>query len=345
MVVDLKIRNLEKNDEKAWDNYVLNSDNSTFYHQISWKNAIEKTYGHKQHYLIAEENGNIKGILPLFLMESMIFGKKLISVPFGPYGGVCADSTMIEQALIEEAKRIVEITGVDYLEVRNLFHNGNDLITNDVYVTLILKLERNPKLLWQKFSRKVRNATRKATKAGLEVEMGDNYISDFYRIYARNMRDLGSPVHSYALFKNLQSEFHGQTDIAVVHYEDKIIACIFLLYFKDTIISGWASSNKSYQRFNPNNLLYWKMIEYGCEKGYRYFDFGRSIVGSGTYRFKKPWGADVNQLYYQYYLNNVGKIPNSTHINPKRKIFARMWRKLPVSVTKLAGPKLRGKYP
>jgi hypothetical protein len=39
-------------------------------------------------------------------MKSMFFGKKLISVPFAPYGGVCADDKTVEKALIEEAKRM-----------------------------------------------------------------------------------------------------------------------------------------------------------------------------------------------------------------------------------------------
>jgi len=65
---------------------------------------VEKTYNHKPLYLIAKENGVIKGVLPLFLMRSVIFGKKLVSVPFAPYGGVCADSETVEKALIDEVK-------------------------------------------------------------------------------------------------------------------------------------------------------------------------------------------------------------------------------------------------
>ena len=88
----MEITELQKEEEKAGDSYVYNSNNSTFYHQIGWRNVVEKTYKHKPIYLIAKEEGEIKGILPLFFMKSMIFGKKLVSVPFAPYGGVCASS-------------------------------------------------------------------------------------------------------------------------------------------------------------------------------------------------------------------------------------------------------------
>jgi len=64
-----ELRNRE--DEKAWDSYVLKSSTTTFYHQIGWKNVVEKTYKHKPIYLIAKEEGEINGVLPLFLMKSM----------------------------------------------------------------------------------------------------------------------------------------------------------------------------------------------------------------------------------------------------------------------------------
>ncbi|HIH96985.1 MAG TPA: hypothetical protein HA348_05870 [Thermoplasmata archaeon] len=100
-----------REDEKAWDEYVYSSNSSTFYHQIGWRNVVEKTYKHKPIYLTAKENGEIKGVLPLFLMKSIIFGKKLVSVPFAPYGGVCADNRTIADALFEEAKRIARSQG------------------------------------------------------------------------------------------------------------------------------------------------------------------------------------------------------------------------------------------
>jgi serine/alanine adding enzyme len=109
----MEITELQKEDEKAWDSYIYNSNISTFYHQIGWKSVVEKTYKHKPIYLIAKEDGEIRGVLPLFLMKSMIFGKKLVSVPFAPYGGACADNGIIEKALIEEAKRITEECSVD----------------------------------------------------------------------------------------------------------------------------------------------------------------------------------------------------------------------------------------
>ena len=345
----MEIAELRTGEEDAWDSYVYESDASTFYHQIGWRNVVLKTYGHKPRYLVARgDDGGIIGVLPMFLMESRMFGRKLVSVPFAPYGGVCADDAGVGRALMEEGERVARDEGVDYFEIRGLSDDaryGGGLVTNDTYFTLILRLERDPELVWQGFSRKVRNATRKAMKSGLEVGMDGDYLRDFYRIYARNMRDLGAPVHAYSFYANLRGEFPEQTGIAVVRCDGRVIASIFLLYFRDTVISGWASSDKSYQRFNPNNLLYWAVIKDSCETGYEYFDFGRSIADSGTYRFKKPWGAEVAQLCYQYYLNKAKKMPDTSQISPKRKMFAEVWRRMPVSLVERVGPVLRRSFP
>ena len=116
----LEVYELKKEEEKLWDSYIYKSSSSTFYHQLGWRNVVKKTYKHKPIYLVAKENGEINGVLPLFLMKSVIFGKKLVSVPFAPYGGVCADNDIAEKMLIEEAIRVAEEFDADYLGF-NLF--------------------------------------------------------------------------------------------------------------------------------------------------------------------------------------------------------------------------------
>ncbi|HIH96979.1 MAG TPA: hypothetical protein HA348_05840 [Thermoplasmata archaeon] len=60
----MEIAELRRENEKAWDSYVLNSDQSTFYHQLRSvliqlfhcvSLMVEKTYKHKPIYLIAKE--------------------------------------------------------------------------------------------------------------------------------------------------------------------------------------------------------------------------------------------------------------------------------------------------
>jgi len=79
------------------------------------------------------------------------------------------------------------------------------------------------------------------------------------------------------------------------------------LSFRDALIVLWASSYREYFSLCPNNLLYWEMIRWGCEQGYRRFDFGRSSPQSGTYHFKKQWGTIENPSTGNTSAENRGK--------------------------------------
>ena len=92
----------------------------------------------------------------------------------------------------------------------------------------------------------------------------------------------------------------------------------------------------------PNNLLYWEMIRWGCENGYRRFDFGRSSPNSGTYRFKKQWGAREEPLHWQC-VSRDGDGVAGVHVDSQKlQWVTKTWSRLPLSVTKLVGPLVRG---
>ena len=338
----LEIYKLNKEEEKAWNAYVWNSKSSTFYHQIGWRNVVEKTYKHKPRYLIAKEEGEIKGILPLFLVKSMFFGKKLVSVPFAPYGGACADNETVEKALIEEAKRITKECGADYLELRTI-STGNipGLISKSLYVTSILELDPDPAVVWnEKLKRNKRKTIAKSEKRNLAMEWTTN-TNEFYKMYAHNMRDLGSPVHSNKFLKNILREFTDNSKVLTVKRDGNVLYAAFYLFYKDTVINSWSSTLEEYRKYYPTDFGIWNAIKYSCENGYKYYDLGRSQEKSTNLEFKMRWSAETKQLHYQYCLNNAKEVPNITSTNPKRQMFAKAWRKLPLGLTTTAGPLIR----
>ena len=338
----MEIIELQREDEKAWDSYIYKSNTSTFFHQIGWKNVVERAYNHKSIYLIAKEGGEIKGILPLFLMRSMFFGKKLISVPFAPYGGVCADTKTVKNALVDKAKKICEECDADYLELRTISEdNTPDLISKSLYVTSILELEPNPEVVWNEIlKRNKRKTIAKSEKRNLSIEW-TNTINDFYKMFAQNMRSLGSPVHSNKFFENILYEFPDNSKVITVKRDDNVIYAAFYLFFKDTVINSWSSTLHEYRKYYPTDFGIWEAIKYSCNNGYRYYDFGRSQEKSTNLEFKLRWSAETKQLHYQYYLNNANEVPNITSMNPRRQKFAEVWRKLPLKVATTAGPLIR----
>lgn len=337
----LKIRKFKNEDSLAWDQYAHNSINSTFYHQIGWKKVIEDVYGHKSYYLLAEEDDIIKGILPLF-----IIGKKIVSLPFAPYGGVCGDNETIEKLLINKAKSITDEEDMNYLEIRDLLKEYDLVVEDNKYFTFHIPLQKDESEVWNKTAKGERKATKKAIDHGITVFMGKNYLPHFYDLYSRRSRELGSPVHSYSFFAKLIEEFPDNTTIQICMYKEKCIGTKFLFFYKNTIISGWAAIDTKYRSYGPNNILTWEIIKYGCRNDYLIFDFGRSEKDSGTYEFKRKWGgALVRNIKYQFYLRNSSNIPDTGKTNRKRVFFSKCWKRMPLRLTVFIGPALRKHFP
>jgi serine/alanine adding enzyme len=155
------------------------------------------------------------------------------------------------------------------------------------------------------------------------------------------MRDLGSPVHSKRLIENTLKVFPEYTKSVVVYKGKLPLACSLIAGFKNTIENPWASSQRQFARYSPNMLLYWKMLEYACDHGYRQFDFGRSSPDEGTYKFKKQWGAKPMPLYWQYIMLKSKVTENTLFEGARFQLASKIWKRLPVALTKVIGPSIR----
>jgi FemAB-related protein (PEP-CTERM system-associated) len=328
----------------------LSHPNGTVFHLIGWKTVIEKTFGHKSYYLIAESNGNstnpidstnpIVGILPLFSIKNLLFCKSLVSLPFAAYGGILVDSREVAKQLLEKAKGITCSSGLDYLELRNRDGGIENLPSKDLYVFFRREIFEDLESNMNAIPRKSRRMIRVGEKAGLTYKFGrEELLPEFYEILARSYHRLGSPVFSIRLFKTLLVEWEEQVNILLVKSrEGKPISGVLTLFYKDQVLPYYAGSLFEYRDLAPNDYMYWQLIKYGWENGYKLFDFGRSKVDTGSYDFKRHWGFEPEPLPYQYFLNRINEIPNLSPTNPKYQKKIEMWRKMPFWVTKMIGP-------
>ena len=335
----MEIKILEKVDEPRWDEFVNNNNSSTFFHQVGWKNVIERTYRHKPYYLFAEENEHVVGILPLFLIKDVLWGKRLVSLPFAPFADVCANDENAVKLLINESEAIAKDLSVDYLELRARFDDAN-FPTDFTFVTSTLELDASPELVFKNLPQNKRRNITKSVKRELTVEWV-RMTEDFYHIYSRNMRDLGTPPHNHRFFDNILSEFPNNSTILTVEGEGVIVYSALLLFYKGTVIDFMSSTIEEYRKYYPADFGIWNAIIYACEKGFRYFDFGRSIKDSSNHEFKRRWGAGTQQLYYHYYLNKAHDLPHLNPSNPKYGRLSKIWRRLPLPIANRLGPIIR----
>jgi len=328
---------------EAWDEYVQRAPGACHSQLSAWHRVVERTYGHRAFYLWASQDGKVKGILPLILLRSVVFGKSLVSLPFLDDGGICADDEATALALYAHARRLCEEQRADLLDLRHRVPSGLGLAPQGTKVTFVLELAREPDRAWASLDSKVRNQIRKSMKSGLDVSWhGLERLNGFYDAFATNMRDLGSPVHSRKFFATILTEFPESARLILVSDAGRTIGGAVCLTFKDTVMIPWASSRREYRPSCPNHLLYWEAIRWGCQQGFRHFDFGRSSRGSGTYNFKKQWGAVEQPLTWEMWGqqgHRGGPIESS---DAKYTAVARAWKHLPVAITRVCGPMLRG---
>lgn len=327
-------------DSESWEAYVAAHPQATGCHQYRWGEVLERSFGHRTFYLAARDKaGVIRGVLPLVHMSSALFGRFLVSVPFLNYGGLLCDNEEAELLLLQEAKRLKQVLGVAHIELRHLRRFAHDLTTKEHKVTMILPLEADEEQQWQKFTTKVRNHVRKAIKSGLREQVGGlELLDDFYRVFCRNMRDLGTPVYSKDFFREILQSFPETSRIIAVFKGDQALAAGVALRYRETVEIPWASSNRDFNVLCPNNLFYWRTIRLAIEEGATRFDFGRSSPGAGTYRFKEQWGAQPEALYWQYLLADGMTLPELSPDNPRFKMAIRLWQSLPVGLTRILGP-------
>lgn len=337
----IEIRKCSAESSSAWDQYVLENAAACNYHRWAWKVAIEKTFGWPSFYLAAFDGERIVGVLPLVLQTSRIFGRFLTSIPFFSYGGVLGDTNEIERALVVEAVTIAKQNEVGFMELR---HRGNvpevGLPSREHKITFIRDLPESEDALWKSIDSKVRADVRKANSYGLVSEVaGKEGLDEFYAIFSRNMRDLGTPVYSKDLFANIFAEFPKETYITIVRSEGRAIASSFLCGHRGVVEVPWSSSLRDYLKLKPNMALYWKNLTLAIELGYKQFDFGRSSHDSGTQRFKTQWGPKPVPLSWLYWSPD-GKAGSADRHDAKYELAVKMWQKLPLSAANAIGPSL-----
>src|SRR5262245_23720223 len=288
--------------------------------------------------MVARRGAKIVGILPLTHVKSFLFGHALISNAFCVYGGIVAADDEGSEALRNEAIAVAARENVDFLELRSMTrpHPGW-AAKQDLYATFRRPIAAEADANMKAIPRKQRAMVRKGIANGLRSECDDD-VARLHHVYALSVRNLGTPVFSRHYFQCLKDEFGEACDIVTVVHRSKAVAAVMNFYFRDEVLPYYGGGLPEARDLAANDFMYWEVMRRACERGYRMFDFGRSKTGSGAYHFKRNWGFEPTPLTYEFHLVKAQKIPELNPLNPKFRAFISLWRRLPLSLTKLLGP-------
>tara|TARA_R110002074_G_scaffold336300_1_gene506760 strand:- start:6530 stop:7594 length:1065 start_codon:yes stop_codon:yes gene_type:complete len=335
-----------------WNRFVSEAADSSPYHRFEWMEAVEAAYGHKAYPLAVEEEGTILAVLPLVLMANPLNNplKKrasFVSLPFCDLGGMMG-AEQHQQLLRDTASGLAKRMNVQLLEIRHREREGLgfdfDRLSKDLdgqKVSMLLELEPTSEKQLAAFKPKLRSQIKKAIKNGCTTVVGNTpeLVEDFYYVFSRNMLSLGSPVHSKALFHAICKAYGDKAVVAVIYFEGEVTAGGIVLRNGHQAAIPWASSLAEYNRLAPNMLLYWELLSHCADAGIRFFDFGRSSFGEGTFRFKKQWGAQPYLLTWENWLDQSASLSGPP--GRLRSMIESAWRRLPLSLANFLGPLIR----
>jgi FemAB-related protein (PEP-CTERM system-associated) len=346
-------------DADRWDDYVASHKFGTPYHRYAWRSAMANGYGLETHYALAENgDGKICGIIAAGRVPHPLGRGRLCSLPYCDRGEPLAEDAQITDALLkhlqDDSRGLHELRGSATVDDHVFADDDRDLLTPGAKVRLVLRLPSSSDELFASFKSKHRSQINKARKNGLTTDTGnsDELVRLFYKVYAQNMRDLGSPAHSLRWFQAVAAAYAEDFSITLVWLESTVVGAAILLRCGTRVAIPWASTLREHNRLAPNMLLYWRLLADSADKGIRQFDFGRSSLGEGTYRFKTQWGARPIPLQWGF-VGSAGDALSSSPAGPGseqrsndlrsalRSSAESIWRRLPLGLSVAIGSRLR----
>jgi FemAB-related protein (PEP-CTERM system-associated) len=331
----------QKENRVQWSDFVENHCDACLDHCWEWRWVLKEAFGYQPYYLGAFEDGRLAGILPLFHVP-LGFGRySLVSIPFGNYGGICADSSKIAAALIEETSRLMERLNCSHATFFNRKTIQSDrLISRDEKARYSLALKDvSLEHIFAGLHGSVRKKFRQAVKHGLTFERSRD-TGALYEMHIRKFHQLGTPCFPKSYFDLILKHFNGRTFIYYVCFENKPVAFKFCFDFRGSLVMLVGGDLKEYLNLHPNYFLFWKAMEDAKSRGCYEFDMGRSSRNSGPAQHKLFLGMNESPLGYQYLFSGEHKFALRTTGSHRFQLASQVWRRLPLSMTKIIGPQL-----
>jgi len=335
-----QVRAFAERDRAEWESFVQTCADATFFHRIEWREIIERVFGHRTHYLLAERAGQISGVLPLAQVKSLLFGHSLVSLPFAVYGGAAVSDEQTRSALHAAAAELARSLQVDHLELRNRAPYERGWPQQNLFVTFRKPIEPNVDANMQAIPRKQRAMVRKGIQRGLASQIDVN-ADRFFALYADNAHRHGTPPFPKKYFDSLRQVFGDACEVmTVVTAQGRPVSGVLSFYFRDEVLPYYAGDVPEARELAANDFKYWELMRRACERGCRIYDYGRSKHGTGSYEFKTHWGFEPQPLHYEYKLFKRDQVPQNNPSNPKYQAVIRLWRRLPRPIVNALGPSI-----
>ena len=322
-----------------WDAFVRQQPGFTHFHLYGWHEIIRTVLGHEAIYLASRDGGSLSGVLPLIRVRSALFGHFLVSMPFVNYGGPLGTPDSV-RALVAEAVRLGVEGSAKLVELRSAIELPVSLPVSHRKVTVVLELPTDPAALMKAFPAKLRSQVRRPEKEGVTYAFGPDQVTPFFEVFARHMRDLGTPTQGRRLFEAIALGFPRDAWFGCAYLADQPIAAGAGFRWGTEFEMTWASALSEFNRTSANMGLYRAFMERAIAEGCTRFNFGRCTPGSGTHRYKLQWGGRDEPLWWYQHSRGGGRVNTPSPDHGAFSWGPRVWKHLPLPVATALGPRI-----
>jgi FemAB-related protein (PEP-CTERM system-associated) len=322
-----------------WARYVERIPGASLFHHPDWCAAVTRVFGHRPLHLLATRGEQVVGVLPLMEVDSLIGGRMHISVPYGTYGGPLADDAEVVAELAAEAAQTAQERGARVLDLRSTVARVPGFEPVEGYLGFVRGLPLHPNDVPAFLPKRARAAARHAQERdGIRIQHDAGLARLVWNLYSRSMRRLGSINYPYRFFAELIARLGERAWITVAWAGKRPAAGTLSLVFRDTVMPYILGADERVRCDGAANLLYLSVMERAVRSGLHVFDYGRSRAdNAGAIGFKKNQGFDPQPLGYQRYVPPGRRPPDLKPTNPRFALARRVWRRLPLPVTRALG--------
>jgi hypothetical protein len=307
-----QVAHVDPSSDPRYDAYVHAHEHSTAYHLGAWAEVLHSAYGFRPEYiLLADPDGDVEGVMPLMYSRGIVTGKRVRSLPVVPTAGPLAGSAAGEAELLRAACRISDERAQELIIVsRGDGYEGSvpGLRRSERPPAWITPLPDDAEELrrgWKKSSNNLFRSIRKAEAVGVTVREGAGQadLRTFYRLYLASMKRHRSLPRSWSQMKLDQRLLgpSGAFRLFIAEHEGQPVSAAIFHAFGHTVDLLYAGSHSAGREVRADFAMYWHVIRWAVENGYRRFDWGAAREGGSLYRFKSQWSAEpVPEYTYRY---------------------------------------------
>ncbi len=336
----MKAVELEQGNRGDWDRYVEGHPDAWVTHDSGWALEVVQAMGHRPRSLMAiDDDGRVRGILPLAERRSLLFGSSLLSIPGANWAGVVSDAPEAAALLAHEALRLAGQAGLSQVEIRGGGALPGPFASGGRFCRFPIELEagRVPEP-----DKQTRRRLRRSDEAGLTAEFETGGLETFHRVYLEAMARLGSPPFGREFFEALERALGPRLKALLVRAPDgEVVAADLLAVWKGLASSLFAGATGRGRELQADVVAIREGLRQAALLGCRCYDLGRSTAGSGGQTFKEHFGAKAVPLaYWRHAIDGGAAAPELDPTRPHWRAARTAWRLLPAGLQQWLGPRI-----